>query len=48
MNGLLGCGHLERQGAHSQVRPRAELQERSKAVGDVGADTGWTGEGGVL
>lgn len=42
---LLGCGHSERQGAHSQVRPRAELQEKSKVVGDVGAGTGWAGEG---
>lgn len=42
---MCGLSEREKQGASSQVRPRAELQEWSKAVGDVGAGTGWTGEG---
>lgn len=42
---MCGLSEREKQGASSQVRPRAELQEWSKAVGDVGAGAGWTGEG---
>lgn len=43
MEGILGCGHLERQGVWSQVWSKAELQKRSEAMKCAGLD--WQGVG---
>lgn len=45
---MCGLSEREKQGASSQVRPRAELQEWSKAVGDVGAGAAGRAKDGVL